>query len=335
MVEQFLRLQRGEGHRSERSAPMVRGAGSSASYVTPPRMASSKPSAPAPAPPPMVAQVTPARISEAEAVRLRIQQLSVHNTSAFHAAEHPLTLLISESFLVEYFPGVAANMSAIGVAMVDCPLQEPVSIVLDHLTAVCVVSAVTIQDKSELKMLVKSLSEITFKFTKITVLVMLDREASATKEVSILLNQALLTLTQAVSRFPAAVNVHQCSSSSPAELAGVLGQLCVQSLREAVSLVPTGASARHFHRPFLDRLQHCDAKHLAHCEYLQLFPTLNFYTAAALLHSHPLRELVGQRVGALGELFSRQYVCSEDLRGQLKAFVALLEVHAGLELRAE
>jgi len=314
----------------ERNAPMVRGAASSTNYVTPPRMV-----APAGTVALGVTQVTPARISEAEAVRLRLHQLSAHNTSAtFHAAEPPLTVLISESFLTKHFPGVASTVSAMGVVMIDCPLQEPVSIVLDHLTAVCVVSAVAMENKTEVRGLVKKLSEITFKFSKIAVLVVLDFDPSEELKAHTGLNQALLTLTQAVSRFPAAVTVRQCSSS-PTDLAALLGQLCTQSLREAVTVLPVGASARHFHRPFLDRLQQCDAKYLAHCEFLQLFPTLNFYTAAALLHHHPLRELVGQRVGALCELFARQYVCSEELRDQIKAFVALLEAHAGLELHTE
>ena len=45
-----------------------------------------------------------------------------------------------------------------GVVMVDCLVQEPVSVVLDHLTAACVVSATEIQDKSELKGMVKKLN---------------------------------------------------------------------------------------------------------------------------------------------------------------------------------
>lgn len=314
----------------ERNAPMARGSASGTNYVTPPRMINKAP-APAAAGALGVTQVTPARIPETEAVRLRLQQLSAHNTSAFHATEQPLAVLISESFLTKHFPSVAGTVSAMGVTMIDCPLQEPVSIVLDHLTAVCVVSAVAVQDKNELKGLVKKLSEITFKFTKVVVIVLLDFEPSEELKTHIGLNQALLTLTQAVSRFPAAVTLRQCSPC-PTDLTALLGQLCTQSLRDAVSVLPVGASARHFHRPFLDRLQHCDAKYLAHCEFLQLFPTLNFYTAAALLHHHPLRELVGQRVGALYELFARQYVCSEELRDQIKSFVTLLEAHAGLEL---
>ena len=266
LVEQYLRLQRGEGPRTERNAPMVRGGPSSASYVTPPRATAKTPTAvvaPTAAPGALgVVQVTPARISETEAVRLRMQQLFAHNTLTFHAAEQPLTVLISESFLTKHYPSVVGSVSAMGVVMVDCPLQEPVSIVLDHFTAVCVVSATEIQDKSELKGLVKKLSEITFKFSKIVVLIILDFEPSEGLKVHTALNQALLTLTQAVSRFPAAVTVRQCSSS-PADLAAVLGQLCTQSMREAVSVLPAGASARHFHRPFLDHLQHCDAKYLA------------------------------------------------------------------------
>ena len=290
-----------------------------------------------------VATVTPARttsssavvsataITDRDAVHLRVQQLAAHNITSFSAVDHPLTVLISESFLELYFTQVAEGLGALGVVMLDCPLQEPVSLILDAFTAVCVVTAESLQNTSELKTLVKKLSEITFKFTKIHVAVVLTSEEQGRQ-----LNKALLTLTQAMSRFPAVVCLRQCSAS-PAALVAVLEQLCSQSLRDSMmhQAHSTGISARHFHRPFLDHLQHCDAKHLAHCEYLQLFPTINFHTGAALLYHHPLRELVGQRAGVLCDLFAKQYVFCEELKDMLKSFVALLEAHAGLQLAAE
>eukprot|EP01032_Pedospumella_encystans_P013025 gene13025-15023_t len=367
LVEQYLRLQRGEtapvptsrgavpvGTRTIHTSTASRAAPTN-HFVTPQRhlsytdttaedsqaSLSANRGASAGAPSPQVATVTPARttsaavsgtaITDRDAVHLRVQQLAAHNMTSFSAVDHPLTVLISESFLEQYFTQVAEELGALGVVMLDCPLQEPVSLILDAFTAVCVVTAESLQNTTELKMLVKKLSEITFKFTKIHVVVVLTPAEQGRQ-----LNKALLTLTQAVSRFPAAVCLRQCAAS-PAALVAVLEQLCSQSLRDSTmhQAHTTGTSARHFHRPYLDHLQHCDAKHLAHCEYLQLFPTLNFHTAAALLYHHPLRELVGQRAGVLCDLFAKQYVFCEELKDMLKSFVALLEAHAGLQLAAE
>ncbi len=382
LVEQYLRLQRGEpasfpasrgtapvGSRPAHSSSASRTTGASASasavptshFVTPQRLpthtgstaedahaslsANHRTSAGItfshPATQAQVAQVTPAHttsaatgataITDRDAVHLRVQQLAAHNVPSFSAVDHPLTVLISESFLEQYFTQVAEGLGAMGVVMLDCSLQEPGSLILDAFTAVCVVTAERLQNTTELKLLVKQLSEITFKFTKIHVIVVLAAAAEQGRQ----LNKTMLTLTQAVSRFPAAVCVRQCAAS-PAALVAVLAQLCSQSLRDAVTHQSTSTgTARHFHRPFLDHLQHCDAKHLAHCEYLQMFPTINFHTAAALLYHHPLKELVGQRAGVLCDLFAKQYVFCEELKDMLKAFVALLEAHAGLQLAAE
>ena len=346
MVEQFMRVQRGE--------PTPQTSTALHHKVTPARnhvaaSVTATVNAPQPgmqrtgAPPSLVpnkssraAEVTPTRnsITEAESVRLRMQQLAVHNISSFRATEQRLSVIVSEEFLERYFPAAAESLCTMGIDIFDCPLQQPVSVVIDAVTAMCVVSAVKMLNRDDLKVLVKSLCEIAFKFAKIHLLVVLD-DTGLSRDTSAL-NKAMLTLTQAVSKFPAAVYLRQCSAL-PHDLAAALGQACSHALREAVTKQthPGATSARYFHRPFLQHLQECDGKHLAHCEYLQLFPSVNFYTAAVLLYHHPLSELVGQRVGALCDLFERQYVFSEALRDNLKNFVALLEVHAGLELPAQ
>ncbi len=98
----------------------------------------------------------------------------------------------------------------------------------------------------------------------------------------------------------------------------------------------------------------------AHCEYLQLFPTLNFMTAALLLSSWTLRSLVGNMraytqaaatastsvsgsraharvAGVLVEMLQKKnhsrFRHKDVLVSMLEQCAALLDAHAGLQYK--
>lgn len=339
MVEQYLRLQQSSSQTN--TAPGRRS-------VTPQRLnpqqsawamqqqqdVSAQHQSSSPLQPSAVVQVTPERAA-AEQVQRRVTQLAAHNISPFHAGDTPLVLLTSEAFLERYCRSV--DPDAHGIELLDAPLQEPLGLIIDASTAICLLEDGQLVSKPDLKNFVKALSEVTFKFSQIFVVVMLATHDAELAPPTSAVNSAMLTLCQTTSRFPAAVCIRQCSHSGD-NLTQLIAQLCAQTRRDALrsesahSHHTTSAEAKYSHRPFLAHLLQADARYLAHCEFLQFFPTVNYYVAALLLFHHPLRELTGQRTRSLWDLLGTHYLLPDQLKECIKSFVALLEVHAGLTM---
>lgn len=345
MVEQYLRLQRGV-QLGARPAQVTGLAGPAASTsriaqphkVTPQRHgpAATTTTASSSLPEDSVRNIqatstaaVPVSPQQPSNTKERIVQLAAHNIDGFHCGTHPLRILVSENFLEEHYLAVGALSSQYGVEMIDCPLETPVSLILDACTAVCVVPVASIVDRTTLKALVKQLSAVTFKFSCIYVVVLLPSTSSSSDTTE--QNQAFLTLCQVLARFPAQVVLRQCPTQ-PDTLAFMLSQVCKQCLRDALqhgdavpSNVATPTVDRYFERPFLQQLQVGDPQFQMHCEFLQLFPTMNIFTAAALLHHFPLRELCATRLQHLRELFNTHYISNEEVEIALKGFVGLLK----------
>lgn len=335
MVEQYLRLQSSAASSSE--VPVC-------STVTPPRLQAHQQSRGVPVLPPQqnthsaslaaprhpkAAQVTPQRTRAGDQVHRRVTQLAAHNIAPFHAADHPLTVLACEAFLNDYCRSV--DLSAHGIEILDAPLQEPVSLILDATSAVCLVEPSRLTSKADLKCLVKALTEVAFKFSRIFLVVVLPPLPDPAVRTAV--NSALLTVCQATSRCPATVSIRQCVPSG-SNLTVLISQLCAQARRDTMRAHPAVIEAKYAHRPFLIHLQQVDARFLAHCEFLQFFPTVNYYLAALLLYHYSVRELTGQRTRSLWDLLSTNYILTDELKDWLKSFVALQEVHAGLTMAA-
>jgi hypothetical protein len=70
---------------------------------------------------------------------------------------------------------------------------------------------------------------------------------------------------------------------------------------------------------------------LDHCKFLQLFPTINFYVAVALLFQFSLADLSHQPATALCR-YMEQHYSTEALAAMLEKFAALFAAHTGIAM---
>jgi hypothetical protein len=267
-----------------------------------------------------------------EAIRARLAQLSHYQHRSSSHQEDPLTVLVSESFFDEHGAVVGDLERSHHIRCVDCALESPVNAIVDATTAVCIVHSDAVKDKAQLKALVKQLTHVTFKFSRIHIVVILEAgalgSAGTTASREYQHSCGLLTLTQALVRFPAQTSLWQCTNT-PGVVANVLAQICQQST--AHSMQTDGATGRGYRcRPFLDNLSSADARHTAHCEFLQLFPTVNYYVAALLLHCLPLRSLVACEYTVLVAAARKVHQLHDSVEACIPAFTELTRVHVGL-----
>jgi ribosomal protein S14 len=325
-MEQYMRLQRGESA----DAGLARsGAGLHVHQVTPQRGGVQPPHRPGPQGggipiPPSNAAAVPVQVSPPVApssVRSRITQLAARNGAHFREAGVRLDVLVSERFLEEQAHATGEIAGTYGINLVDCPLEEPLSFILDATTAVCVLSVDAVTDRTQLKVLVKQLTSITFKFAKIYIMLTLERDVDC--------NSAVLQLCQTLMRFPAQAMLCQCTAS-PTAVAQMTHQLCRHCMRDCCAAGPDATTAKYLHRPFINHLQRAEGNFLSHCEYLQRFPTVNFFLACALLHHFPLRDLLRQTPAALCSYLHAQHVCTGETEVMVASFLQLVGTHAGL-----
>jgi hypothetical protein len=267
-----------------------------------------------------------------EAIRARLAQLSHYQHRSSSHQEDPLTVLVSESFLDEHGAVVGDLERSHHIRCVDCALESPVNVIVDATTAVCIVHSDAVKDKAQLKALVKQLTNVTFKFSRILIVVTLEAgalgSAGTTASREYQHSCGLLTLTQALGRFPAQPSLWQCTNT-PGVVANVLAQVCQQCTARAIQI--DGATGRGYRcRHFLDNLCCAEARHTAHCEFLQMFPTVNYYVAALLLHCLPLRSLVACEYTALVAAVRKVHQLHHSVEACILAFTELTRVHVGL-----
>jgi hypothetical protein len=263
------------------------------------------------------AQVSPQVSSSASS---RIAQLAAHNGAHFLDAGVRLDVLVSERFLEQHAHASGEIASAHGINLVDCPLEEPLSFILDATTAVSILPVDVLTDRAKLKVLVKQLTNITFKFSKIYLVLTVHSGAQS--------NTAQLQLCQTLMRFPAQVMLRQCSAS-PTAVGQVVNQLCRLCVRDSAAGADA-TTAKYLHRPFIEHVLRAEGNILSHCEFLQRFPTVNFYLACALLHHFPLRSLLRQTPAAVCSQLRAQHVCAGETEGMVASFLQLVSTHAGL-----
>jgi hypothetical protein len=298
---------------------------------------------------------TPSLSTETQTqTQTQLQRLALANTPRYIKSAISLQLLVSEVFL-ETFPGTIGTLTAkYGIEMVDCPLESPLSAIIDADTAVCMATPEQLSDKNSLRTLVQQISQVSFKFSKIYLLAL---TLNNKRTESIALNDAMLSIYQAVSRFPSAVVVRQCPttlnlSDDNETLGNLISQICGQSLRSTMKTHESQSqtnqsndnggglcyrfpSDRYFQRPFIHSGISSNAVLMAHCEFLQLFPTINFYVGALLLHHFTLQTLVSQDLRVIIGLFRTHYFLPDEARDRLESFLALLDTHTGLEMHQQ
>lgn len=205
-------------------------------------------------------------------------------TSAYAAG--PAALLISERVAEELPTLLAALQDQYDVRCFDCPLAPPVDFVVDRYTAIALLPAAGYLDRSAMTDFIRLLSSQAFKYTTMWILLLDDVEVPSSAEAL-----ARIKFMHSLSNFPAQVVVRSIfSDDRRGSLRGFDREVAahVQRARGAPEEWPVDAT--HMNRVMADAWD-SNATFRSQCEYLQLFPTMNFFLAVELLCRHSLRQL--------------------------------------------
>lgn len=345
MLELYLRLQRGEPAPAPIPAQVtpppapLRVTSALSAQVTDRAQARPQPAAPhiqtaTVSPAPVPRDVVRARISQLEQSHLHPPLRNINNAVEDDA---PLPVLVSEGFLEQQCATLGELERRHGVRCIDCALEQPVSMIVDACTAICLVPSGTVLEKAQLKQFVKQLTRITFKYSCIYIVVVLDDQLGGNNATggallnaswSLRLSRAMLTLKQALVRFPAQAFLCECCSTT-SSVTTMLARICQQCAAVAVQGGDTTSRA-YRSRPYLQCLNDADAQHMAHCEFLQRYPTVNYYLAAWMLHVVPLQQLVATDPAALTSTLRRGHALPQTVEACVRAFLQLSSEHIGL-----
>jgi hypothetical protein len=87
-------------------------------------------------------------------------------------------------FIYEYIFEGAVVVSLLtenhGIACIDVNLEDPITVIVDNVTAICLIDEESISDRSTLKNFLKQIAQLVFKFKRIWILI---RSGSKTKKV--------------------------------------------------------------------------------------------------------------------------------------------------------
>jgi hypothetical protein len=267
-----------------------------------------------------------------------------------------LCILVSESFL-ELSEGswaITTLAEKYGITCIDTLLNDPVTAIVDGSTAICVVEEGIVGQVSLLKEFVKLMTTLVYKYSCIWIIIISrngDEDAARRDGREGELETGMRNLYTAISRFPITVVVrsimerdseapHATSNTSTdtwtgsvvgAQLAGMIHLIC-NDIANAVCIAHNILRERFVSRDFLKALLGRDSIAFAEqCDFLQLFPSLNFYTAAQILSNVSLKRIaehLPERISALKQAL--QFVPPIDAACLESAF-ALFTVHCGLQ----
>lgn len=262
---------------------------------------------------------------------------------------------MSAHFLEEHPRVVSRLSSEHRIQSVDVQLQDPITAIVDSVTAISVVSLEVMQQDDLFRRYIKQLSAVCFKFDRVYLLLLIDididinGEHHGTRRSSSVLSDRLVQTYQAVIKFPAAVSVVQCvlpiiddHGKRSDAIAHAVMNICRQAHRNAsrvfsvtIGAVNDYASSRYTSRPHLQSFHAASPEMTSHCEFLQRCPTINYYVAILLLRDSTIRALAASKhLSALVGRVSGVDLSNTQLEQRLQSFLSLLRTHAGLKLLA-
>lgn len=271
-----------------------------------------------------------------------------HRSAVDSAKFDGLRILISETFMESSESSLTITTLAerYGILCIDTLLEDPITFILDSATAVCIVEEDLIGQRHLLKEFVKQLTLLVHKFTCIWIIVtshyhdaMEDKDKRSYADEGV----AMMQLFAAISRFPVDVIVRSIASSdapdSPSNRDTMMGKYLAELVyhicndtANAVCAYENILRERYLSRNFLNSLLCMDSfAFTEHCDFLQQFPSLNFYSAAQILNAITLRDIayhLPEKINALRKILRFVPSISDFC---LDSFLSLYTLHCGLE----
>ena len=236
----------------------------------------------------------------------------VRPSSPQQGTRHPsLQILVSE-ILCESSSEYVAQLSPLTIQCLDCPLQKPLSFIIDVGTAICLLTEEELTNTAALQTFIYNLTTVAFKFTKLWVVILHDTAITSTS--------AYLNLLQCLASFPLSLIVR---TSSRKRIGKLIFKIQEDALRSAA--LHDGVLVDNFYkRDFLSNL--IVPHHAAQSEFLQLFSSFNFYLASSVLSKMSLVDLVKSTPSKVSG--SQR----ASMRQIIDAFFQTIDSHIGLSL---
>lgn len=259
-----------------------------------------------------------------------------------------LRILISENFMesAETSLTISTLAERYGVLCLDTLLEDPITFIIDSATAICVVEADLIGHRQTLKEFVKQLTLLVYKFTCIWIIVNSHyhdstddcREGGFVDE-----GVAMMQLYAAISRFPVDVIVRSIASSDEplsqnsrdTKMGKLLAKLVYHICNDTANVVCLHQNILRetfVSRNFLTSLLCMNSfAFTEHCDFLQQFPSLNFYSAAQILTVTTLQDIANHLPDKIITLKEKLLFVPSISDCCLNSFFALYSLHCGLE----
>ena len=259
-----------------------------------------------------------------------------------------LRILISETFMesAESSLTISTLAERYGILCVDTLLEDPITFIIDSATAICVVKADLIGHRQTLKEFVKQLTLLVYKFTCIWIIVNSHyhdtteecREGAFGDE-----GVAMMQLYAAISRFPVDVIVRSIASSDEplsqssrdTKMGKLLAKLVYHICNDTANVVCLHQNIireTFVSRNFLTSLLCMNSfAFTEHCDFLQQFPSLNFYSAAQILTVTTLQDIASHLPDKIIALKEKLLFVPSISDYCLNSFFALYSLHCGLE----
>lgn len=259
-----------------------------------------------------------------------------------------LRILISETYMesAESSLTISTLAERYGILCLDTLLEDPVTFIIDSATAICVVEADLIGHRRTLKEFVKQLTLLVYKFTCIWVIVNChyhdsteeSREGGFGDE-----GVAMMQLYAAISRFPVDVIVRSIASSDEplsqssrdTKMGKLLAKLVYHICNDTANVVCVHQNILRetfVSRNFLTSLLCVNSfAFTEHCDFLQQFPSLNFYSAAQILTVTTLQDIANHLPDKIIALKEKLLVVPSISDYCLNSFFVLYSLHCGLE----
>ena len=187
------------------------------------------------------------------------------------------TILITENLFED--GSIITQLALEGIQCVDCALQPPIHFIIDILTGLSILFETQLHDSQFLRKYILQLTTNAFKFRRIWIIILGNYSSSN--------SSAYFQFILCLSSFPCEVVVRWGQTRRFAALMASVIDMAVQ----CVAVEEGRLKGEFFNREFLNNVN--TPLFAARCEFLQLFPSINFFAAAYLLSKWDISCLLG------------------------------------------
>ena len=187
------------------------------------------------------------------------------------------TILITENLFED--GSIITQLALEGIRCVDCALQPPIHFMIDILTGLSILFETQLHDSQFLRKYILQLTTNAFKFRRIWIIILGNNSSSN--------SSAYFQFILCLSSFPCEVVVRWGQTRRFAALMVSVIDMAVQ----CVAVEEGRLKGEFFNREFLNNVN--TPLFAARCEFLQLFPSINFFAAAHLLSKWDISSLLG------------------------------------------